>query len=63
MLTSYILLHTNLVTFILQTLEQELIMTRAQYECTDSGKSKRPEATHEVANLIDDYKKVKNARR
>ncbi|KAH8294241.1 hypothetical protein KR054_009639 [Drosophila jambulina] len=46
----------------IKTLEQTLAAEKARYEASDSGKSTycnaRPEPAHEVANLIDDYKKL-----
>lgn len=52
----------NTINCFLQCLEQTLVMERARFEASDSGKSTASntpqEPAHEVANLIDDYKKV-----
>ncbi|KAH8257403.1 hypothetical protein KR038_008314 [Drosophila bunnanda] len=46
----------------IKNLEQTLAAEKARYEASDSGKSTcciaPPEPAHEVANLIDDYKKL-----
>ncbi|EDW44406.1 early endosome antigen 1 [Drosophila sechellia] len=46
----------------IKCLEQTLVMERARFEASDSGKSTASntpqEPAHEVANLIDDYKKL-----